>query len=126
MALVLPLRTRTPPACSSARPAIKIENNMISGHGRLILRDGTELPVGYCLFYAHCFSWCSGMLIGNIRSVDPGTFSKPIEVALDDGRVLLALGTGHSDRHVRFVAQPVDDPERVRRPCLSGPLATAF
>lgn len=76
---------------------------MKSGHGRLILRDGTDLPIGYCLFRSEAAGGCCGILIGNIRSVDRGSFLKPIHIALDDGNALVAHVIGHSERHVRFV-----------------------
>ena len=77
---------------------------MQSGHGRLILRDGTDLPIGYRLAYDGFGHWCSGTLIGNIRSVDPGSFSKNMVAQLDDNSEIVLLVIGYSDRHVSFVA----------------------
>jgi len=76
---------------------------MNPGHGRLILRDGTDLPIGYCLFRSHAADGCCGILIGNIRSIDRGSFLKPIKIALDDGNAFVARVISHSERHVRFV-----------------------
>lgn len=76
---------------------------MKSGHGRLILRDGTDLPIGYCLFRSEVGVGCYGILIGNIRSVGQDRFLKPIKITLNNGDALVAYDTGHSERHVRFV-----------------------
>ncbi len=77
---------------------------MKSGHGRLILRDGTDLPIGYRLVFDEFGHWCSGTLIGNIRSVDPGRFCEDMTAQLDDNSEIVLLVTGYSDRHVSFVA----------------------
>lgn len=78
---------------------------MISGHGRLILHDGTDLPIGYRLVHNEYNSWCTGTLIGDVRVVDPGIFSKGVDIELE-GRVrLVALITGYSERHLSFVAK---------------------
>lgn len=78
---------------------------MLSGHGRLILRDGTDVPIGYRLVHNEFSSWCSGTLIGDVRSVDPGDFSEGVNVELDGRFKLIALITGYSDRHLSFVAK---------------------
>ncbi|MGN6097596.1 MAG: hypothetical protein ACTHP8_15325 [Bosea sp. (in: a-proteobacteria)] len=75
---------------------------MKSGHGRLILREGIELPVGYCLLHSHGANGCDGILIGNIRSIDQKTFLKPIRILLDEGRAFMAHVVSHSERHIRF------------------------
>lgn len=93
---------RTPPA-RAFRPASKIEITMEPGHGRLLLRDGTDLPIGYCLIRSQTTNGCRGILIGNIRSVDRRIFLKPIKIALNDGSAFVAHAIGHSERHVRFV-----------------------
>lgn len=79
---------------------------MKSGHGRLILRDGTDLRIGYCLFRSEAAHGCRGILIGNIRSLDQDIFHKPIEIGLGDGSALVAHVISHSERHVRFVTSP--------------------
>jgi hypothetical protein len=77
---------------------------MHPGHGRLILRDGTDLPVGYCLLPPQAAEGCRGILIGNIRSIDRNAFLKPIRIALeDDEPAFMAHVISHSERHVRFV-----------------------
>lgn len=76
---------------------------MQPGHGRLILRDGTDLPVGYCLLPSRTAEGCRGILIGNIRSIDRNAFLKPIQIALDDGHPFVAQVISHSERHIRFV-----------------------
>ena len=78
---------------------------MFSGHGRLILRDGTDLPIGYRLVHNEFGSWCSGILIGDVRSVDPGSFCEGVDVELDGRYKLIALITGYSERHLSFVAK---------------------
>ncbi len=75
---------------------------MSPGHGRLILRDGTDLPIGYCLFRSQAAGGCRGILIGNIRSVDQSSLLKPIKIAPDDGNAFVAHVISHSERHVRF------------------------
>ena len=92
---------RSPPA-RAFRPAIIIENIMQPGHGRLILRDGTDLPVGYCLLQSQGAGGCRGILIGNIRSLDQNALLKPIQIALDNEPAFAALVISHSERHVRF------------------------
>ncbi|WP_139218978.1 hypothetical protein [Bosea sp. CRIB-10] len=76
---------------------------MQPGHGRLILRDGTDLPVGYCLLPSPIAGDCRGILIGNIRSIDRNAFLKPIQIALADGHAFVAHVISHSERHIRFV-----------------------
>lgn len=76
---------------------------MQSGHGRLILRDGTDLPVGYCLLSSPIAQGCRGILIGNIRSIDRNAYLKPIHIALADGHAFVAHIISHSERHIRFV-----------------------
>ncbi|HEV7324362.1 MAG TPA: hypothetical protein VGN91_04790 [Bosea sp. (in: a-proteobacteria)] len=76
---------------------------MQAGHGRLILRDGTELPVGYCLLPSQTAEGCRGILIGSIRSIDRNAFLKPIQIALADGHAFVAQVISHSERHIRFV-----------------------
>jgi len=76
---------------------------MQPGHGRLILRDGTDLLVGYCLLHSKSAGGCHGILIGNIRSVDQTAFLKPIRIALDEGNAFIAHVVSHSERHIRFV-----------------------
>ncbi len=76
---------------------------MKSGQGRLILRDGTDRPIGYRLMHNEFGPWCGGTLMGDIRSVDPGTFSHGLKVELADGTTIALLVTGHSDRHLTFV-----------------------
>lgn len=75
---------------------------MQPGHGRLILRDGTDLIVGYCLLRSHAASGCCGILIGNIRSIDQSIFLKPIKIALGEGNAFVAHVVSHSERHIRF------------------------
>ncbi|MCA0421151.1 hypothetical protein [Bosea beijingensis] len=75
---------------------------MQSGHGRLILRDGTDLLVGYFLLHSHAAGGCRGILIGNIRSIDRSSFLKPIKIALDEGNAFVAHVISHSERHIRF------------------------
>jgi len=96
---------RVIPRPSAVRPAIKIENVMLSGHGRLILHDGTDLPIGYRLVHNEYGSWCSGTLIGNVQSVAPGSFCEGVDVELDGRLRLVALITGYSERHLNFVAK---------------------
>lgn len=88
---------------SGFRPAIKIEIIMKSGHGRLILRDGTDIPIGYSLLRSESTNGCRGILIGQIRSVDWSCFLEPIRIALDNGRAFAAHVVTHSERHVVFV-----------------------
>lgn len=76
---------------------------MKSGHGRLILRDGTDVPIGYHLAHDDPRLWCQGTLIGDMRSIDPGSFCKDLRVDLDDGIKMVVLVTAHSDRHISFV-----------------------
>lgn len=76
---------------------------MNSGQGRLILCDGTDLPIGYCLFRSEPAVGRCGVLIGNIRSVDRDSFLRPIRIALSDGNAFSAHVISHSERHVRFV-----------------------
>ena len=78
---------------------------MKSGQGRLILRDGTDLPIGYRLVYNEFGCWCGGTLIGDMRSVDPGGFCEGLKAKLDDNSEIALLVTGYSDRHVSFVAK---------------------
>lgn len=78
---------------------------MLSGHGRLILRDGTCRPIGYRLVHNELGSCCSGTLIGDMRSVDPGSFCEGVGVELDGRYKLVALITHYSERHLRFVAK---------------------
>jgi len=78
---------------------------MKSGQGRLILRDGTDLPIAYRLVHNEYGSWCSGTLIGDIRSVDPGSFSQGMRAKLEDGYDIVLLVTAYSDRHLSFVAR---------------------
>ncbi|RYF30718.1 MAG: hypothetical protein EOO23_04490 [Comamonadaceae bacterium] len=78
---------------------------MKSGQGRLILRDGTDLPIGYRLMHNEYGLWCSGTLIGDLRSVDPGRFTHGLKALLADGTYIALLVTGHSDRHVTFVGK---------------------
>jgi hypothetical protein len=75
---------------------------MQPGHGRLILRDGTDLLVGYCLLHSHAAGGCRGILIGNIRSIDQSAFLKPIKIVLDEGNAFVAHVVSHSERHIRF------------------------
>lgn len=72
---------------------IKTENVMKSGQGRLILRDGTDLPIAYRLVHNEYGSWCSGTLIGDIRSVDPGSFSQGMRAELEDESDIVLLVT---------------------------------
>lgn len=90
------------PPARAFRPAIIIESIMQPGHGRLILRDGTDLLVGYCLLHCYTAGGCRGILIGNIRSVDQSAFLKPIKIALDEGNAFVAHVVSHSERHIRF------------------------
>ncbi len=85
---------------------------MKSGQGRLILRDGRDVPIGYRLMHNELGNWCNGTLIGDMRSVDPGGFSHGLKADLADGNSIALLVTGHSDRHVTFVAryEPGDFP----------------
>ena len=78
---------------------------MKSGQGRLILRDGTDLPIAYRLVHNEYGSWCSGTLIGDIRSVDPGSFSQGMRAQLGNGHEIVLLVTAYSDRHLSFVAK---------------------
>jgi len=107
---------RSPPA-RAFRLAIIIEIIMQSGHGRLILRDGTDLPVGYCLLQPLATEGCRGILMGNIRSLDPKALQKSIQIALDDESTFAAVVIGLSERHVRFVANPGQ---------LSGPMKASI
>ncbi len=77
---------------------------MKSGHGRLILRDGTDLPIAYRLQSDQLGHWCTGTLIGCISSADPGGFGEGLKARLDDGRDISLLVTGYSDRYISFVA----------------------
>lgn len=101
METALPLRASSRP---SIRPAIIIENIMEPGHGRLILRDGTDLPVGYCILQSQAADGCRGILIGNIRSIDAKAFLTPIKLSLGEQHVFAAHVISHSERHVRFVS----------------------
>ncbi len=85
---------------------------MLSGHGRLILRDGTDLPIGYRLVHNEFGSWCSGTLIGDVSSVDPGSFGEGVNVELDGRYLLVVLITAYSDRHLSFVANFAPAAER--------------
>ena len=75
---------------------------MKPGQGRLILRDGTDLPVGYCLLDSEAAHGCRGILIGNIRSIDQSAFLKPIQIALGEGKAFVARVVSRSERHIRF------------------------
>lgn len=75
---------------------------MHPGHGRLILPDGTDLPVGYCLLHSRAANGLRGILIGNIRSIDQSAFLKPIKIVLGDRDAFVAHVIGHSERHIRF------------------------
>jgi len=77
---------------------------MKSGHGRLILCDGTDLPIAYRLQSDQLGHWCTGTLIGDVRSADPGGFGEGLKARLDDGRDIALLVTGYSDRYISFVA----------------------
>ncbi|MGF7055623.1 hypothetical protein GGC47_004836 [Bosea sp. OAE752] len=83
---------------------------MKSGHGRVILRDGTELSIGYCFAQNESGSVCQGTLIGDIRSVDPGSFSNSFSLVLSGGEELVALATAYSDRHINFVGGVATNP----------------
>ncbi|MGF7056105.1 hypothetical protein GGC47_005321 [Bosea sp. OAE752] len=63
---------------------------MKSGHGRSILRDGTDLSIGYCFAQNESGPGCQGTLIGNIRSVDPGSFGNSFRLVLYEGEELVA------------------------------------
>jgi hypothetical protein len=86
---------------------------MQPGHGRLILRDGTDLLVGYCLLHCYTAGGCRGILIGNIRSIDRNAFLKPIQIALADGHAFVAHVIGHSERHIRFVTNRLSSRTKV-------------
>lgn len=76
---------------------------MKSGHGRLILRDGSDVAVSYLL--NDFGSWCSGTLIGDMTAVSPADFSHGLKVRLEDGPDLVPMVIGHSEIHVTFAAR---------------------
>jgi len=85
------------------RSAIKIETVIKSGHGRLILRDGSDVAVSYLL--NDFGSWCSGTLIGDMKAVSPDDFSHGLKVRLEDCSDLVPMIIGHSEIHVTFAAR---------------------
>uniref|UniRef100_A0A9E7ZYL7 Uncharacterized protein n=1 Tax=Bosea sp. NBC_00436 TaxID=2969620 RepID=A0A9E7ZYL7_9HYPH len=76
---------------------------MKSGHGRLILRDGSDVAVSYLL--NDFGSWCSGTLIGDMTAVGPADFSRGLKVRLEDGPDLVPMVIGHSEIHLTFAAR---------------------
>jgi hypothetical protein len=87
---------------------------MQPGQGRLILRDGTDLPVGYCLLDSEGAHGCRGILIGNIRSIDQNAFLKPIQLVLGEGNALFAHVVSRSERHIRFATERGHSPVEPR------------
>lgn len=76
---------------------------MKSGHGRLILRDGSDVAVSYLL--NDFGSWCSGTLIGDMTAIGPADFSRGLKVRLEHGPDLVPMVIGHSEIHLTFAAR---------------------
>ncbi|WP_114853052.1 hypothetical protein [Bosea caraganae] len=91
---------------------------MKSGHGRLILRDGMDVPLDYCMAALKEGARRHGSLIGDLSKIDAGEFAYTIRyVPADDDEFTLLVTTFH-DNYLTFVSDvvqsgyPHEEPER--------------
>lgn len=76
---------------------------MKSGQGRLILRDGTDVPLEYRIAHQEFGSRCQGSLIGDLSTVNPGIFAERLQFISSDGMKVALLVTNYSDSHLTFI-----------------------
>lgn len=96
------------PSASGAPEVSPSESIMKSGQGRLILRDGTDVPLQFS-FTDPNGARRHGSLIGDLSQIDPGEFAYKLRYALADGNTIALLVTKFSDKHLTFI---VDFDER--------------
>lgn len=80
---------------------------MKSGHGRLILRDGTDVSLEYRLATAEGGTQRQGTLIGDLSTIDPGEFTYKVRYVPADGEAFALLVTTFTDRHLAFICEGV-------------------
>ena len=83
---------------------------MRTGLGRLILRDGTDLPFSYNMANGEFGGICNGSLKGDIWSIDPREFAVRMNFHTEDGLRIGLLVTHHSDRPLTFIGQVEPQP----------------
>lgn len=81
---------------------------MKSGQGRLILRDGTDVPLQFS-FTDPNGAGRHGSLIGDLSQIDPGEFAYRLRYVPAHGNTIALLVTNFSDKHLTFI---VDFDER--------------
>ncbi|WP_131858319.1 hypothetical protein [Bosea sp. BK604] len=69
----------------------------------MILRDGTAVPLAYCLAILKDRSRCHGTLFGDLSRIDPQEFADKFRYILEDGGELMLRVTTHSDVDLTFV-----------------------
>jgi hypothetical protein len=78
-------------------------NVMRTGQGRMILRDGAEVPLTYCLAILKDRSRCHGTLFGDLSQIDAQEFTSTIRYVLADGEQFMLRVTTSSDVDLTFV-----------------------
>lgn len=96
------------PSASGAPEVSPSESIMKSGQGRLILRDGTDVPLQFSFTDPNGVRR-HGSLIGDLNQIDRGEFAYKLWYALADGNTIALLVTKFSDKHLTFI---VDFDER--------------
>lgn len=77
------------------------------GQGRLILRDGTFVPLDYCLATLKDSTRRHGTLIGDLSKIDTEEFARRLRYIPVDGPELTLLITTFGDRQLTFVSDAV-------------------
>jgi hypothetical protein len=80
---------------------------MKSGQGRLILRDGTDVPLDYCLATLKDGTRRHGSLIGDLSKIDKGEFAYLARYVPADGEEFALLVTTFNDNYLTFVSPVV-------------------
>lgn len=80
---------------------------MKSGQGRLILRDGTDVPLDFCLATLKDGTRRHGTLMGDLTKVDVGEFAYKVRFVPADGEEFVLLVTSFNDNCLTFLGDVV-------------------
>ncbi|CAN7620502.1 hypothetical protein [Bosea sp. LjRoot237] len=77
---------------------------MITGNGRLMLRSGSELAVSY-QFSSDYDDRRAGYLFCDLSEVEVGAFCSRLELACEDGSVIVLAVMNFSEKHLGVVGR---------------------
>ncbi|TCR61897.1 hypothetical protein [Bosea sp. BK604] len=80
---------------------------MKTGQGRLILRDGSDVPLDYCFATLRDGTRRHGSLFGDLSKIDWGEFAYNLHYHPADGTEFPVLITTFGDGYLTFVSDVV-------------------